>query len=286
MTIVGKIMVWVVLVLSLASCAFGVMSYASRIRWVESVREYEKQYRVSQKNSEQFYQEWQKAKGEADARVAAVEAREKALRDEVEGSKTQLAAAAKKVQDAETRFAQAETAAKAAQADVTRRQADVEKMRDTLATEINRNTQLVKDANNMRDRAVSAEIQVKSLKDTSLRMEGQLQEQAKEIARLKQNVGSSSRSLASGSNPPPENVEGRVTAAGTDGLLQLSIGSDAGLASGHTLELFRTQPRPTYLGKVRVIHVTPHEAVAQPLGKMNDKPQVGDRVASRILGGA
>jgi hypothetical protein len=61
------------------------------------------------------------------------------------------------------------------------------------------------------------------------------------------------------------------------------------LAKGHTLELFRLSSVPSqskYLGRVRILEVTPHEAVAQPLGRLTDRPQAGDHVASRILGGA
>lgn len=79
-----------------------------------------------------------------------------------------------------------------------------------------------------------------------------------------------------------EGVEGLVKTAESDGLLKLSIGSDAGLVKGQTLELFRTTPAPKYLGRVRILEVTPQEAVAQPVGQLKDKPQAGDKVTSRI----
>jgi hypothetical protein len=290
MTIVGKILVFVNLLFSFVVGAFAVFSYTARYNYDLALKEQNKHYKVATANSEQFYQEWQKAKGDADARVAAVDAQVKALRDEIEGYKTQLTGAAKHVGEAEARSAQAETTAKAAQVDVARRQADAEKLRETLALEISRNTSLVRNENVMRDRAVAAEIQVKSLTTRMAGLENQLQENAQVLARVKQNAGAGSRgAVANGANPPPDSVEGLVKTADAGGLLELTIGSDSGLASGHTLELFRLSSvasQSKYLGKVRIVNVTPHSAVAQPIGHMSDKPQAGDHVASRILGGA
>jgi hypothetical protein len=86
-------------------------------------------------------------------------------------------------------------------------------------------------------------------------------------------------------NPPAENVEGLVNKVDPQsGLVTISIGSDAGLAKGHTLEVYRLKPQPKYLGTLRVMEVTPHQAIAQPVGRMQAKVEAGDRVAGRLLG--
>jgi predicted nucleic acid-binding Zn-ribbon protein len=289
MTIVGKILVFIVLLLSLLTSAFAVFSYTARFNYDAALKEATKKASAAQSNAEQFYQELQKARAESDSRVAGVDAQTKSLREEIEGYKSQLAGAGKRVADAEARVAQSETTAKASQVDVSRRQTDVEKIRETLASEISHNTELVKKENEMRDRAVAAEIQVKSLKDIMARLENQLQETSKDLQRIKQNVGAGSRTVVGGANPPPENIEGLIKTADPGGLLKLTIGSDSGLAKGHTLEVFRlaaVASQSKYLGRVRILDVTPHEAIAQPIGRLSDKPQAGDHVASRILGGA
>jgi hypothetical protein len=289
MTIVGKILVIVVLVFSCAVCAFAVSSYYARYNWELALREQTKHAKTAQFNADQFYQEKLRAVAEKDAAVATLENQIKNLREEIDGYKTQLAGADKKVKDAEARSELARTTEKASQADVIRRQADTEKLRETLGTEITRNSALVKAELDMRNRAVGAEIQAKSLTVRLAALENQLQESAKEIARAKQSGSSGRSALASGANPPPENVEGLIRTADSGGLLKLTIGSDAGLAKGHTLELYRLSSvasQSKYLGRVRILEVTPHEAVAQPLGRLSDKPQPGDHVASRILGGA
>jgi hypothetical protein len=88
-------------------------------------------------------------------------------------------------------------------------------------------------------------------------------------------------------NPPAENVEGLVKQIDSSGLVHISIGRDAGLALGHTLELFRLSEEPSkskYLGRIRIVETQPDEAVGKPVGRMAETPKVGDRVASRILG--
>lgn len=93
---------------------------------------------------------------------------------------------------------------------------------------------------------------------------------------------------SSGKNPPEKNVEGLVKSVDAKGLLTLSIGSDAWLVKGHTLELFRLDPstpkQSKYLGTIRILDVQGRESIAQAVGRLADTPKTGDRVASRILG--
>jgi hypothetical protein len=85
-------------------------------------------------------------------------------------------------------------------------------------------------------------------------------------------------------NPPADNVEGTVTKVDAKtGLITVNVGSDDGLQKGNTLEVFRLSPAK-YLGTVRVIQVTPHEATAQPAAQMQVPTQQGDKVASKLSG--
>jgi hypothetical protein len=85
-------------------------------------------------------------------------------------------------------------------------------------------------------------------------------------------------------NPPPEPVEGKVTRVdAASGLVTIDIGGEAGLARGHTLEVYRLQPMPKYLGSLRIIEVRASEAVGK-MEKNSADVQVGDQVSSQILG--
>lgn len=91
---------------------------------------------------------------------------------------------------------------------------------------------------------------------------------------------------ADASNPPPGEVEGLVKQVDAgSGLVTITVGSDAGLAKGHTLQVYRLQPAPKYLGRVRVLDVKPQEAVVKPDGKVTEPIRPGDRVASKLQRG-
>ena len=66
--------------------------------------------------------------------------------------------------------------------------------------------------------------------------------------------------------------------------MEISIGSDDGLAVGQELYVFRIQPRPEYIGKVKIVSVYPDQAVAEVIGNTvnGKKVQEGDIVSSRL----
>ncbi|GBD36669.1 Ribonuclease Y [bacterium HR36] len=84
--------------------------------------------------------------------------------------------------------------------------------------------------------------------------------------------------------PPAHNVRGQILRIGGNGLIEISIGGDAGLMKNHTLEVFRLEPQPAYIGRVVVLEVEPHRAVAQFINREQAKQaRVGDQVASRVI---
>jgi hypothetical protein len=85
-----------------------------------------------------------------------------------------------------------------------------------------------------------------------------------------------------GKLPPPKDVSGVVTKVDAGGLVSISIGSNAGLLPGHTLELFRLTPEAKYLGPVRVVDTQPDAAVCRPVNPLSGPARVGDRVAPQI----
>ncbi len=100
--------------------------------------------------------------------------------------------------------------------------------------------------------------------------------------------GTEGATWVEGKNPPPENVEGVVKSVDpSGGLVTITIGSDAGLRKGHTLEVFHLDKDPKqskYLGTLRIVEVTAKEAVGQLVGRTTAPLQTGDRVASKLRG--
>ncbi|MBX3411366.1 MAG: hypothetical protein KF708_01520 [Pirellulales bacterium] len=84
-------------------------------------------------------------------------------------------------------------------------------------------------------------------------------------------------------NIPPK-IDGIVLAVGDKGLLEISLGSDDGLRTGHTLEVYRHEATNSkYLGRVEIVDLEPDRAVAKVIPQYRKGViQKEDRVASRF----
>jgi len=82
---------------------------------------------------------------------------------------------------------------------------------------------------------------------------------------------------------PPE-VYARVMTNPSNGLVEISLGADAGLHKGHRLEVFRTGPSgPTYLGRIEVVETVPDRSVCKIIPEYQKGAiQKGDHVASKL----
>jgi vacuolar-type H+-ATPase subunit I/STV1 len=85
------------------------------------------------------------------------------------------------------------------------------------------------------------------------------------------------------SKTPPK-VDAIVTSVNGDGLIVISLGSDAGLRVGHKLEVYRVNGgQSTYVGRVEVVKTDPSNAVCKVDPKFQtSNVMVNDRVASKI----
>ncbi|HZY90938.1 MAG TPA: hypothetical protein VFE78_39305 [Gemmataceae bacterium] len=290
MTAVGKILVFVNLVFSLVVAALVVTIYMSQTRWAAELKKSEANNQVLVASNRAYEEQMQQVAAAADAKVAEANARTKKAEGELAGQLAVNNQLRTEVVQLKTRGTAGEALTSASQVEATRRQADTEKLRETLKKETDENARLVNESNKMRERAVAAEIQFTALKEINGRLEKSLQDQARDLARVKANLGGSAvaRGGANAKNPPPENVEGLIKQTDPSGLVTITIGTDAGLTKGNTMEVFRLAAVPSqskYLGTIRIIEAGHNYAVGQPMGKMLAQPQAGDRVASRILGG-
>jgi chromosome segregation ATPase len=150
------------------------------------------------------------------------------------------------------------------------------RLREQLAASVKKIAELEKTIQEFRNRAVQSEIEAAALRERNEALVGQLQDLSKDLKRRLEEKGVKPK-------PPAKEVRGTVTKVDQTGLLVLSVGQDAGLARGNTLEVFRLQPDARYLGQVQIIEVRDKEAVAKKLGDRPKEPiRVGDQVTSRI----
>jgi multidrug efflux pump subunit AcrA (membrane-fusion protein) len=82
----------------------------------------------------------------------------------------------------------------------------------------------------------------------------------------------------------PPKVDAIVTSVLGDGLIEISLGSDAGLREGHQLEVYRSGGgQSTYVGRVKVVRIDPSKAVCKvDPNFQNSNVMENDRVVSKI----
>lgn len=292
MTAVGKILVFLNLVFSLVVGAFVVMIYLARTHWVDEYKKLERRNEVLAADARTYQSEMQKAQTDAADQIAKKDAELKNAQQDLDAANRVIVQQRADLSNSKSNNERTTNLSSAQNSEVNKRQEDVTQLRTALQKERDANNTLVKQNVELRDQATVAQIERRTVQEQNGRMEKQLQQMAKDMARMRANGGSTTMARAGGKNPPPENVEGLVKNTDSrDGvvLMTLTIGSDAGLTKGHTLELFRLNPatpaQSKYLGTVRILEAEAHQAVAQPIGRLSSPPQRGDRVASRILGG-
>lgn len=288
MTPVGKILVFVNLVFSLFVGAMGLMVFTADTNKNTEIVKVQREREVL-KASNTTYQEENKSLQEDKASSGKEKEVEIAkLKAEVEDFKRVKDDLDKKYNEASKKLNEKDIVLQTAVAESSRRQEQNAQMSEILKAEVKRNADISKDLEQTRAKEISERISAQTFKSTNERLEVQLREMAKDMERAKAGGTSALTQVNKASkNPPPDNIEGMVKATDASGLIKISIGSDAGLTKGHTLEVFRLSAVATqskYLGTVRILDVTPNEAVAQPVKPLSDKPIAGDRVASRILG--
>jgi hypothetical protein len=288
MTTVGKIMVIFVLLFSLAQGALAIMLYAGQTRWAQAYKAKDAEAKVAQASADTYQADAKKAQTDADARIAQRNDQLKKLQNDAQALQTEIQNLQAKAQEFNKQQLQNNAVITASQFEVQRRQADVDELKKTLSDQLAENKKLLDLNNTLTTEKVTAEIQARTLQDRNTQLAAKLEDLARERAREKATVaGGAAGKAGLGKNPPVENIEGLVRQV-QGNFVKITIGSDANLAKGNTLEVFRLSSIPDqskYLGTIKIIDVSATEAVGEPMGRMAAPLQVGDHVASRILGG-
>jgi len=116
------------------------------------------------------------------------------------------------------------------------------------------------------------------------RLKERNRELADQVARARRIAEKFDIDLSRDPSDKPPVVDGVVMATEGADLIEISIGSDAGLAKGHRLEVYRLAGAASqYLGRVEVVKTDPEKAVCKidPAFKRG-AIQKGDRVATRL----
>jgi cell shape-determining protein MreC len=280
MTTLGKILVFVNLVFSLVTGALIIMVFSARTNWHSYSKKAEAAVNVANANMRAYAEEvkltkakWDKEAGELRDQLTKLTAEREQLQKDILDKDNQF-----KQQLAQ--FKEVNTNAQGSTRELKQREGEVKQLQTTIAAMQQKQLDLEALNDEIRRRYIRADIAARTLQDRLKRMNESLEAVTKENDRLKHGTA------IADDVKPPEDVKGIVLNADhKNQLITISIGSDAGLAKGHTLDVYQLGAEPKYKGKIRIIEVNHHEAVARPLNMhLAALIRKGDTVASDILG--
>jgi hypothetical protein len=283
MTVLGKILVILHFILSLVAAALFVMVYAVHTNWKVAYDDLKKQYDVAAASATAYSQQAAESQRVNEEKVRfkqeELDAKAKELavqKAAVDEAQRALAASQENVKQ-QARAIESNTAQKKAQAE------EVKRLEMTVLNKDDQIKKLVETGNDLRKDKVNADIQRNAFEEMNQGLEKRVRELEETVKKAKQSGGIIPAGGFPTDNPPPEDVQGVVKNVDNSGLVLVSIGTDAGIQKGHTLEVFRLGAAPKYLGKIRIIETHPYESVGQVIGKPSGPIQKDDRVANKIL---
>jgi hypothetical protein len=287
MTLLGKILVIVNLAFSLVTGALIVTVFATRTNWETAYKETRKSYDVAAANAKAYRDEVEEVKKQVKAAKETLETEREQAKKEI-ANRDELVNASRQSVDAEKsqRLKQG-TLNTSSTEEIRRRRLEVDNLQRQLTEMQAKVADALKQQKASKDAEVTARINYTS---EHLRIGHLLavnEQLTKDLEQQRARTGGSmSASVQQAMKPPPDDVRGVVLESDPKtGLVTISIGSDSGINIGHTLEVYRFEPRPEYVGMIRIVDADFHRAVGravQPLVAGHGPIQKGDRVASKI----
>jgi hypothetical protein len=294
MTVIGKILTFIIFFMSLVFLGMAISINAlnkdpkTKQSWVDVAKKYrEDDIPKLQKDIAAT----QLMVADRDGELAKLKKEIQQVRDdwakEVRQARDQAAADRAEAQQVKANFEKSQVAVSNMETELAKRREEAVALQEVIKRKDLTNAGIQADLTKATNEKVSAQVLAQGLGDRVRTLEKQNQELVKAVEEANQR-GTDRSALANNTSierrPPPDDVRGQVKAVGIDGLVSISVGSDAGLLKGHTLEVFRTEPKPQYLGVLQIIEVSPHEAVGKLLTPQFKKlVQTNDQVASKIL---
>jgi hypothetical protein len=281
MTFVGKILVIVIMAFALLFLGISAVTFTTAKNWMvatkaeqKKVDELKKKVNDAQAQSEAAKKGLEDAKSAFDQMTKQLNTQLASLRDENKRNLDQITTVRSQLVGAQ------ETAKSTME--------EVKARREQTALLRNQKAAVEKQANEFKLHQADLTDRIRELErglDTATKNNSDLRERvAKFSALLRQNGLSDDISQIKGLESPPP-VMGEVKRIDSSNRrVEVTIGSDDGLVSGHELFVFRVSPRPEYLGKISIVAVDPDQAVGKVIGNtyQGKKIKEGDIVSSTI----
>ncbi|MDR3635389.1 MAG: hypothetical protein P4L84_16410 [Isosphaeraceae bacterium] len=280
MTFVGKILVFLIMVFALVFLGISTVVFMTEKDWKAAKEAETKKVSKLQSELANSKSEIQKVQSDLAAAKTAFQTETKAKDQQIATLEAETKTAQDQGTKANTALGVAEQNAKIALEEADSKRKEVEQLRS-------QKSDVEKQANEYKLRQTELNDKIRELeraKETLEKNTTDLRERNARLSTALRSHGLSDDPSSYAAIESPPAVEGEVTKVKDNKLVQLSIGSDDGLVPGHEVFLFRTKPRPEYIGKIKILSVDPDQAVGQVIGStiQGKKIQEGDLVSSTI----
>lgn len=289
MTILGKMLVFLVLVLTLVWNGLVVNAYVTRTNWrAEAKRSQDKAVEAADSAN--------KMKGRLESERESSESAVRVLREENARLYEQVKALNDQLKTLTKQYTDSFDGAQKEASQIATFQSNVDKLQKQLDSTTALLAQKEKDIDDLtkaaeRDRVLAqkASLDAQSQMQRAERLATRVQELAEDNENFKRGGGRQT-GVGERAVPAPEGFRGTIRRvsrdpAGGDILVTLTPGLDAGLQQGAMLAVSREKPTPKYLGKIVIVLADPKEAVGRflpPPGvrlSPEDLPQINDTLA-------
>lgn len=273
MNLLGKIFVVLIFVMSLVFMSFAVAVYGTHKNWKDEATKQKGLVEIARRELSE--EEAKKESLEAEIAKEAVAKREalaklETERDELARQRDELA---QQRDQLVAKDKAAVAALDAAQQNLAKLTTEVGTLRDQVRDAQAARDQHFKQVVDLTDQVHQYQNELERLDERRVQLAGEIAAQRKVLV-----AHDLTKDTPVDGIPPA--LHGKVLAVNRDNMIEISLGSDDGLRTGHTLEVYRGGK---YLGRVEVLQMTTDRAVAKILlGFRKAAIQKGDDVATRF----
>lgn len=290
MNTIGKILVILNLIFALVVGGFLVIDFATRTNWKISYEKLRSEMEVALTSTKISGRSLQDLVTQVKRAEAEKEELKLKLVDQETVAKAQLESQKRLTDDATDKAKDADLNAQKSIAERDRLKEEVKGLNLTVQ---NRDTAILglqDSVKKFRTEAIAQENIAKAMQARNENLLARLQDLERKIALNEAGVGNSGGLTRdpNAPNPPTAYIKGKIDKVDPQDrtLVQISIGTDQGLSKNHTLEVYRLNPQPAYLGMIRIVDAKEHVAVGKLVRNANSGKSgpllEGDIVASSL----
>lgn len=284
MTLLGKILVFFVLVLNVAWAGLTVFSYATRANWQIAYKKADEKLKEAGQSADYQRRLAENERATGQARVAAVQAEADRLRVQVDTLTKDLATSKLEYQNKLTAQLDADSDRK----QLLTSQAQLVKQIEVLQTALKGQELIANDATLLGEKSKADSLRAAIDRDAAQKRSDELEVKLlaarDEINAIR--LGTGARGVGGNRVVAPDDFKATVTEV-SGSMVALNNGGNAKLQKGAVLMLYRVSPSPKYLGDLEIVRVDPFAAVGQftpPKGVLkpsaDDLPRIGDSAAA------